>query len=154
MWRLLVTHSILLFPLHFSFRASPCAITFQTQSTLKPSVCFCFFFFYVFSIFAFNRITINLCSSAKNTRVSNGANCPDLGLKREVSKYGGYWKDAVDRFCCIESLRQFSGGNGCVRHATSKRRISVLTWFRKYVCDHLEVSLRKSTGCWDGPFSV
>jgi hypothetical protein len=33
MWRLLVTHSILLFPLHFSTRASPCAITFQTQST-------------------------------------------------------------------------------------------------------------------------
>jgi hypothetical protein len=33
LWRLLVTHSILLFPLHFSSRASPCAITFQTQST-------------------------------------------------------------------------------------------------------------------------
>jgi len=32
-WRLLVTHSILLFPLHFSFRASPRAITFQTQPT-------------------------------------------------------------------------------------------------------------------------
>jgi hypothetical protein len=32
MWRLLAAHSILLFPLHFS-RASPCAITFQTQST-------------------------------------------------------------------------------------------------------------------------
>jgi hypothetical protein len=34
MWRLLVTHSILLFPLHFS-RASPCAITFQTQSNTQ-----------------------------------------------------------------------------------------------------------------------
>jgi len=33
MWRLLVTHSILLFPLHFSSRASPCAITFQVDST-------------------------------------------------------------------------------------------------------------------------
>jgi hypothetical protein len=33
-WRLLVTNSILLFPLHFSSRASPCAITFQTQSTI------------------------------------------------------------------------------------------------------------------------
>jgi hypothetical protein len=32
MWRLQVTHSILLFPLHFSSRASPCSITFQTQS--------------------------------------------------------------------------------------------------------------------------
>jgi len=31
MWRLLVTHSIL-FPLHFSSRASPCAITFQLDS--------------------------------------------------------------------------------------------------------------------------
>jgi len=33
MWCLLVTHSILLFSLHLSSRASPCAITFQTQST-------------------------------------------------------------------------------------------------------------------------
>ena len=33
MWRLLVTHSILLFPLHFSSRVSPCAITFQQDST-------------------------------------------------------------------------------------------------------------------------
>jgi hypothetical protein len=33
MWRLLVTHAILLFPLHFSSRASPCAITFQLDST-------------------------------------------------------------------------------------------------------------------------
>jgi hypothetical protein len=33
MWRLLVTHSILLFPLYFSSRVSPRAITFQTQST-------------------------------------------------------------------------------------------------------------------------
>jgi len=33
MWRLLVTHSISLFPLHFSSRASSCAITFQTHST-------------------------------------------------------------------------------------------------------------------------
>ena len=37
MWRLLVTHSIHLFPLHFSSHASPCAITFQTQSNF--SVC-------------------------------------------------------------------------------------------------------------------
>jgi hypothetical protein len=34
MWRLLVTHSIL-FPLHFSSRASPCAITFQLESTAE-----------------------------------------------------------------------------------------------------------------------
>jgi hypothetical protein len=33
MWRLLVTHSIILFPLHFSSRASPCAVTFQLDST-------------------------------------------------------------------------------------------------------------------------
>jgi hypothetical protein len=32
-WRVLATHSILHFPLHFPSRASPCAITFQTQST-------------------------------------------------------------------------------------------------------------------------
>jgi len=32
-WRGLATHSICQFPLHFPSRASPCAITFQTQST-------------------------------------------------------------------------------------------------------------------------
>jgi len=31
-WRVLATHSIRQFPLHFPARASPCAITFQTQS--------------------------------------------------------------------------------------------------------------------------
>jgi hypothetical protein len=39
MWRLLVTHSILLFPLHFSSRASPCTVTFQLHSTGIPSSC-------------------------------------------------------------------------------------------------------------------
>jgi hypothetical protein len=33
MWPLLVTHSIFLFSLHFSSRASSCAITFQLDST-------------------------------------------------------------------------------------------------------------------------
>jgi hypothetical protein len=37
MWRLLVTHSILLFSFHFSAHASPCAITFQTQSSNLPT---------------------------------------------------------------------------------------------------------------------
>ena len=32
-WRVLATHSIHQFPLHFSSRASPCAITFQLEST-------------------------------------------------------------------------------------------------------------------------
>jgi len=32
-WRVLVTHSICQFPLHFPSRASPCAITFQLDST-------------------------------------------------------------------------------------------------------------------------
>jgi hypothetical protein len=32
-WRLLATHSIRQFPLHFPSRASPCAITFQLEST-------------------------------------------------------------------------------------------------------------------------
>ena len=32
-WRVLATHSILQFPLHFPSRASPCAITFQLEST-------------------------------------------------------------------------------------------------------------------------
>ena len=32
-WRVLVTHSIRQFPLHFPSRASPCAVTFQLDST-------------------------------------------------------------------------------------------------------------------------
>jgi hypothetical protein len=32
-WRVLATHSICQLPLHFPFRASPCAITFQLDST-------------------------------------------------------------------------------------------------------------------------
>ena len=35
-WRVLATHSILQFPLHFPSRASPCAITFQLDSTRSP----------------------------------------------------------------------------------------------------------------------
>jgi hypothetical protein len=34
-WRVLATHSIRQFPLHFPSRASPCAITFQLDSTLN-----------------------------------------------------------------------------------------------------------------------
>jgi hypothetical protein len=33
-WRVLATHYICQFPLHFPSRASPCAITFQLESTL------------------------------------------------------------------------------------------------------------------------
>ena len=45
LWCLLVTHSILLFPPHFSTPASPCAITFQTQSTNQ--ICnWCYIFLY------------------------------------------------------------------------------------------------------------
>jgi len=34
-WRVLATHSVRQFPLHFPSRASPCAITFQLQSTRR-----------------------------------------------------------------------------------------------------------------------
>ena len=37
-WRVLATHSIRQFPLHFPSRASPCAITFQLESTTCVSV--------------------------------------------------------------------------------------------------------------------
>jgi len=36
LWRVLATHSIRQFPLHFPSRASPCAITFQLDSTKVP----------------------------------------------------------------------------------------------------------------------
>jgi len=41
-WRVLANHSIRQFPLHFPSRASPCAITFQLDSTnsdLNPTKC-------------------------------------------------------------------------------------------------------------------
>ena len=37
LWRVLDTHSIRQFPLHFLSRASPCAITFQLDSTCQQS---------------------------------------------------------------------------------------------------------------------
>jgi len=37
MWRVLATHSIRQFPLHFPFRASPCAIIFQLDSNYSSS---------------------------------------------------------------------------------------------------------------------
>jgi hypothetical protein len=38
MWRVLATHSIRQFPLHFPSRASPCAITFQLDSTIHKGL--------------------------------------------------------------------------------------------------------------------
>ena len=37
-WRVLATHSIRQFPIHFPSRASPCAITFQLDSTSQRPV--------------------------------------------------------------------------------------------------------------------
>ena len=39
-WRVLATHSIRQFPLHFPYRASPCAITFQVSIFYVPYVSF------------------------------------------------------------------------------------------------------------------
>ena len=58
MWRLLATHSILLFPLHFSSRASPCAITFQLDSALP---CSCV-------------IVCNRCTSTWSCRLEHSSN--------------------------------------------------------------------------------
>jgi hypothetical protein len=40
LWRVLATHSIRQFPLHFPFRASPCALTFHLDSTINESLRF------------------------------------------------------------------------------------------------------------------
>jgi hypothetical protein len=37
-WRVLATHSILQFPLHFPYGASPCAITFQLDCTMDTLI--------------------------------------------------------------------------------------------------------------------
>ena len=52
MWHLLVTHSILFFPLPFSSRASPCAITIQLDSTSQQNMNF-----YVFHLTFYNYTT-------------------------------------------------------------------------------------------------
>jgi hypothetical protein len=39
-WRVLATHSIRQFPLHFPSLLSPCAITFQLDSSLLSHICF------------------------------------------------------------------------------------------------------------------
>ena len=39
-WRVLAAHSIRQVPLHFPSRASPCAITFQLESTVEEFSCF------------------------------------------------------------------------------------------------------------------
>jgi len=41
-WRVLATHCIRQFPLHFPHRTSPCAITFQLDSTLSRALSFLF----------------------------------------------------------------------------------------------------------------
>ena len=47
-WRLLATHCIRQFPLHFSSHASPCAITFQLDSTLYlASFCLVLILYYI-----------------------------------------------------------------------------------------------------------
>jgi hypothetical protein len=56
MWRLMVTHSILLIPLHFSSRASPCAITFQTQSTTSFTCFPCTWQLVIASLCSINRL--------------------------------------------------------------------------------------------------
>jgi hypothetical protein len=38
-WRVLATHFVRQFPLHFPFRASPCAITFQQLASIILSAC-------------------------------------------------------------------------------------------------------------------
>jgi len=60
MWRLLVTHSILLFLLYFSSRASPCATTFQLDSTddgrLPPCRCTCIrFVFHIMRMWSLKK---------------------------------------------------------------------------------------------------
>jgi hypothetical protein len=53
-WRVLATHSIRQFPLHFPTRASPCAITFHLDSTCVYCVLYCLYC--VFCIVSFMYI--------------------------------------------------------------------------------------------------
>ena len=46
-WRVLATHSMRHFPLHFSSRASPCAITFELDSTTPSQAAPLFYFIWM-----------------------------------------------------------------------------------------------------------
>ena len=71
MWHLLV-NSILLFPLHFSARASPCAVTFQVDSTT----------------FTYRRVFTNF-SYGRSETANNGQFRNTCWLTEHVLCYGG-----------------------------------------------------------------
>ena len=60
-WRGLATHSTCQFPFHFPSRASPCAITFQTQSTNNCERCR-----------SLNGKETGVCDSCERCRALNG----------------------------------------------------------------------------------
>ena len=65
-WRVLATHSIRQFPLHFPSCASPCAITFQLNSTINISACN-YFYFILFLLFLLPTLdcSTSLCTLSK-----------------------------------------------------------------------------------------
>ena len=72
MWRVLTTHSIRQFPLHFPSRASPCAIAFeldstQTHTTLVLSVFMSFFCVPVYYLMFFVAMLSVLCVLYRQT---------------------------------------------------------------------------------------
>jgi hypothetical protein len=116
-WRVLATHSIHQFPLHFLSRASPCAITFQTHSnTLKHAV---------FGTFGFRRrvrkITANeyqlsyvlslCCSTTRKEQFDSHCtdfhknSCPRIlgNICRENSDFTNFW--LVQRYCTWRQVR-------------------------------------------------
>ena len=77
-WRVLATYSIRQFPLHFPSRASPCAITFQTQST------------YILS-------TLPICLWSR-LRFKCDSTCAETGPRRILL-------ELIDRFISIQPWR-------------------------------------------------
>ena len=76
-WRVLATHYIHQFPLHFSSRASPCAITFQMGSTKTSSV----FLSWQFSIFP--QMSLQDISSKQG--VMRDYNARNLTLRQQLT---------------------------------------------------------------------
>jgi len=105
-WRVLATHCIRQFPLHFPSRASPCTIIFQLEST-----CFCVYKDAVCT----PRITwcgpLNGCGPNAVLCVTNG------GIRSDHYALGVTWRRFPDRIIYC----QMEGRLGCVPSSTYRQ---------------------------------
>jgi hypothetical protein len=148
-WRVLGTHSIRQFPLHFPYRASPCAITFQLESTLPSHICFALHeaWLYCRVSIACNTVRQKLHCATKRLR----SKC-FLPFKRilQVSRLSILRK----QFCNHFTLTFGWWGRFCERHEPEWRRFSLASTRvsedqrcrdkRIFVCRYAKSSLKNT----------